>query len=93
MYLVNALNVIDEVKKAVIGKDSCVEMVMMAILARGHILIEDIPGVGKTTMALAFSRACAMSQNSLHRMCCRQISQDFPFTARTPANSSTSRGR
>lgn len=48
MYLVNALNVIDEVKKAVIGKDSCVEMVMMAILARGHILIEDIPGVGKT---------------------------------------------
>ena len=39
MYLVNALNVIDEVKKAVIGKDSCVEMVMMAILARGHILI------------------------------------------------------
>ena len=38
-------------------------MVMMAILARGHILIEDIPGVGKTTMALAFSRACAMSQN------------------------------
>ena len=43
MYLVNALNVIDEVKKAVIGKDSCVEMVMMAILARGHILIEDIP--------------------------------------------------
>ena len=62
MYLVNALNVIDEVKKAVIGKDSCVEMVMMAILARGHILIEDIPGVGKTTMALAFSRACAMSR-------------------------------
>ena len=44
MYLVNALNVIDEVKKAVIGKDSCVEMVMMAMLARGHILIQDIPG-------------------------------------------------
>ena len=63
MYLVNALNVIDEVKKAVIGKDACVERVMMAILAGGHILIEDIPGVGKTTMALAFSRACAMSQN------------------------------
>lgn len=63
MYLVNALNVIDEVKKAVIGKDACVERVMMAILAGGHILIEDIPGVGKTTMALAFSRACALNQN------------------------------
>ena len=72
MYLVNALNVIDEVKKAVIGKDSCVEMVMMAILARGHILIEDIPGVGKTTMALAFSRACAMSQNRV------QFTPDVP---------------
>lgn len=63
MYLINALNVIDEVKKAVIGKDACVEMVMMAILAGGHVLIEDIPGVGKTTMALAFSRACGLEQN------------------------------
>ena len=45
MYLVNALNVIDEVKKAVIGKDSCVEMVMMAILAGGQILISGLLGV------------------------------------------------
>lgn len=63
MYLIHAINVIDEVKKAVIGKDACVEKVMMAILAGGHILIEDIPGVGKTTMALSFARACALTQN------------------------------
>lgn len=63
MYLASAQNVMDEVKKAVIGKDGCIEMVMMAILAGGHILIEDIPGVGKTTMALAFSRACDLTQN------------------------------
>ncbi len=49
--------VIAEVQKAVVGKDDVIEKVMMAIVANGHILIEDIPGVGKTTMALAFSKA------------------------------------
>ncbi len=49
--------VINEVKKAFIGRDSLVETVMLSILAKGHILLEDIPGVGKTTLALAFSKA------------------------------------
>lgn len=52
-----AAKVIKEVKKAVIGKDDILVKVMQVILAGGNILIEDIPGVGKTTMALAFSRA------------------------------------
>ena len=55
--------VIDEVKKAVIGKDECVQKVMAAMIAGGHILLDDIPGVGKTTMAMAFSRAMALKQN------------------------------
>lgn len=55
--------VIEEVKKAIVGKDDCVEKVMTAILAQGHILIEDIPGVGKTTLALAFARAMDLKQN------------------------------
>lgn len=50
-------DVIKEVKKAIIGKDSVIELAMTAILAGGHILLEDIPGVGKTTLALAFSKA------------------------------------
>ena len=50
-----ALQVIDEVEKAVVGKRKILEKIMTAILAGGHILIEDIPGTGKTTMALAFS--------------------------------------
>lgn len=54
--------VLEEVKKAVVGKDECLKQVMMAFLSRGHVLIEDIPGVGKTTMALAFSKACRMEQ-------------------------------
>lgn len=58
-----ALRVIEEVKKAVIGKDECIIKIMTAILAGGHILLEDIPGVGKTTMALAFSKAMELKQN------------------------------
>lgn len=53
--------IIAEVKKAVVGKDRVLIWVMTVILARGHILLEDIPGVGKTTMALAFSRALGLS--------------------------------
>lgn len=52
--------ILSEVKKAVVGKDRVLVWVMTVILARGHILLEDIPGVGKTTMALAFSRALGL---------------------------------
>lgn len=53
----------EEVKKAIRGKDSCIRQVMTAILAGGHILIEDIPGVGKTSMALAFAKAMNLEQH------------------------------
>lgn len=52
--------VLQQVRKAVVGKDVIISKVLMAMLAGGHILIEDIPGVGKTTMALAFSKAMAL---------------------------------
>lgn len=55
--MIRAVKIINEVKKAVIGKDDILVKVMEVILAGGNILIEDIPGVGKTTMALAFSKA------------------------------------
>ena len=57
--------ILAEVKKMVSGKDACIEKAFAAMLAGGHILIEDVPGVGKTTLALAFS--AAMSLNN-HRM-------------------------
>ena len=50
-----------EVKKVISGKDDVIEKVLNAILAGGHILLEDIPGVGKTTLALALSRALGLS--------------------------------
>jgi len=52
--------ILAEVKKAVVGKDRVLIWIMTVILARGHILLEDIPGVGKTTIALAFSRALGL---------------------------------
>ena len=57
--------VMQEVRKAVIGKDDCIFKMMTAILAGGHILLEDIPGVGKTTMALAFSKTMDLKQNRI----------------------------
>lgn len=55
-----AMNIINEVRKAVVGKDTTVAKTLIAILAQGHILLEDNPGVGKTTLALAFSRAMGL---------------------------------
>ena len=52
--------ILEEVKKAVCGKDRVLVWVLTTLLARGHVLLEDIPGVGKTTMALAFSRALGL---------------------------------
>lgn len=60
---VTALNIINEVKKVVKGKDEIIKKVMLAILSGGHILLEDIPGVGKTTMAIAFSNAMRLQYN------------------------------
>ena len=52
--------VISQVQEAVVGKADIIEQIMMAILAKGHVLVEDIPGTGKTTMALAFSHAMGL---------------------------------
>ena len=52
----SAREIIGRVRQVVVGKDSVLLWVLAAILAKGHILLEDIPGVGKTTMALAFSK-------------------------------------
>lgn len=54
-----------EVRKVVVGKDAVIHRILTAILAGGHILIEDVPGVGKTTLALAFSRAMDLSYKRL----------------------------
>ena len=50
----------NEVKGVIKGKDEVIAKVLMAMLAKGNVLLEDVPGVGKTTMALAFARAMGL---------------------------------
>ena len=55
--------IIREVTRVIVGKEQTVIKVLLAILAGGHILMEDIPGVGKTTLAVSISRALGLDYN------------------------------
>jgi MoxR-like ATPase len=55
-----ATAVADAVEQAIIGKREVVELVLFALLADGHVLIEDLPGLGKTLLARSFAQVCAM---------------------------------
>ena len=67
--------IIEEVNKVIIGKEKVIRKVWMTILSGGHVLLEDVPGVGKTTMALAFSKALGLliEEYSLHRTSCHRM--------------------
>jgi MoxR-like ATPase len=58
-----AQQIVGQIRKVVVGKDQTLLWVLAVILARGHILLEDIPGVGKTTMALSFSKVLGLECN------------------------------
>lgn len=60
MIIEQSEQVIREIKKVFIGKDDIIEKVLMTIYAGGHVLLEDAPGVGKTTLALGFSKALGL---------------------------------
>lgn len=50
-----------EISKVIKGKGEAVQLILMALLAQGHVLIEDVPGVGKTTLAMALGKATGLS--------------------------------
>ncbi len=56
-----ANRIIDNVATVIVGKRDAIELVAVALLANGHILIEDVPGVGKTTLAKAIARSVGLS--------------------------------
>lgn len=65
MIVEQSKKIIAEVNKAFIGKNEIVEKVLMTIYAGGHVLLEDCPGVGKTTLAVAFSRVLGLSNKRI----------------------------
>ena len=58
-----AKQIVREISKAVVGKDEVLIKILLAVIAGGHILMEDIPGVGKTTMAVSLSKALGLDYN------------------------------
>ena len=52
--------ILQEIEKVVVGKNENVEKIMMAVLAGGHVLMEDVPGTGKTTTAMTFAKVLGM---------------------------------
>lgn len=55
--------ILNQARRVVVGKDDVLQWVLAAILAKGHILLEDVPGVGKTTMALTYSKILSLEYN------------------------------
>ena len=53
-------NILTEIESVIVGKNANVEKILMAILAQGHVLMEDVPGVGKTTTALTFAKVLGL---------------------------------
>lgn len=54
----------ENVQKVIVGKDEAIQMALVAVLCEGHVLIEDVPGIGKTTLAraLALSLGCSFKR-------------------------------
>lgn len=86
--------VLEQVDQVILGKERENREILLAFLAGGNVLLEDIPGVGKTTLALAFSRAMGLEHRRI------QFTPDvlpsdltgFPSTGGKPKPLSTSRG-
>ncbi|MFH1888488.1 MAG: MoxR family ATPase [Candidatus Omnitrophota bacterium] len=57
MYSENLRKIIENVEKVIVGKTETVKLLLVGLLTKGHILIEDVPGLGKTTLALALAKS------------------------------------
>ncbi len=67
----------DNMGKVIVGKDEVIELITLAFMCNGHVLIEDVPGTGKTTLALALAKSVGgqFSEYLAHRTLCHQILQ------------------
>ena len=61
MIAETARRVTENIKKVIVGRDGVIELALVALLCKGHVLIEDVPGIGKTTLAKAVARSLGCS--------------------------------
>ena len=59
--------ILDQIETVIVGKNEVMERILMAILAGGHVLMEDVPGVGKTTTAMTFARVLGLQADEINR--------------------------
>lgn len=81
----------ENIAQAIVGKDEVVELVLIALMSQGHVLIEDVPGMGKTALvsSLARSVGCTFAQaSSSPPMCCPAILPASPCPAARDSSNS-----
>ncbi len=85
----------DNISRVIVGKTHAIELILVAILADGHVLIEDIPGLGKTLLAKALAKSIAARSVgfNLRRTCCPRTSPDSMSITSKRGNSSFNRAR
>ena len=80
----NVNQILAEVHKVIVGKDDVMEKILMTLISRGHVLLDDVPGTGKTTAALAFHRALGLRYGRI------QFTPDVLPSAKRPPGVSVS---
>ena len=67
--------IIDNCSRVIVGKDEVIRQIVVSFLCGGHVLLEDVPGTGKTMLFRAFAKpwAVTLSASSLPRICCPPI--------------------
>jgi MoxR-like ATPase len=89
----SAVRIVENIARVIVGKDEVIELCLVALLCEGHVLLEDVPGIGKTTLAKAIARSIGCSFRRIQFtpdllpsdvtgiLYFNQKSQDFEFRA------------